>query len=89
MIISFKDKIIAALGYIPFVAFIPFLAPQNDFIAFHNKISFFLLIIEVFLLGLAFIPQLKNICFLLFTICLFIGLIGIILSLTGFYIKKK
>jgi len=89
MNVSFQEKIISALGYIPFLCFIPYLAPESPYTVFHRKISFFLLSAEVFFLFLALLPSLKKGCFFLFAVCLSLSLLGMLLSLLGFHGVRK
>lgn len=84
-----KDKVLAAIGYIPLLCLIPYIAPVSFYTIFHREIASGLLMAEVFLLALAFIPPIKWICFYLFGIGMVLSLLGMILALCGFYLPPK
>jgi len=87
--VTSKDRFLAAVGYIPLLCLIPYIAPESFYTIFHRNIASTLLMIEVGLLALAFIPLLKWICYYLFGLCLIISLLGIILALSGFYLTPR
>jgi len=83
------DRIIAFMGYIPFLAFIPYIAPESLFTKFHRKISLILLCIDIVILVIALYEPYKKICFFVLAFCLLLALIGMIVSVSGIYSYKR